>query len=80
MFLPCPLHLAPYDLENWFISQWNHFIAPYIRGSVMAGVEVLQYLRIVPKLKPCYPGIREDFVYTHMRIHYSLIKIILKYL
>jgi hypothetical protein len=39
IFLPCPLHLAPQDLEHWFISQWNHFISPYIRGSVMAGVE-----------------------------------------
>lgn len=46
-FLPCPLHLPPHDLEQWFVTQWNHFIAPYMKSTVMAGVEVGWYLRVV---------------------------------
>ena len=40
VFMSCPLNQTTSELESWFISLWNHFIIPYLMGTIMAGIEV----------------------------------------
>lgn len=40
VFMTCPLSNSAQDLESWFLSLWNHFIIPYLMGTIMAGIEV----------------------------------------
>lgn len=40
VFMSCPLHSSSAELESWFHSLWNHFIIPYLMGTIMAGIEV----------------------------------------
>lgn len=40
VFLNCPLETSSVDMELWFINLWNHFIIPYLMGTIMAGIEV----------------------------------------
>ncbi len=35
-----PLDVSSIDMEVWFINLWNHFIIPYLMGTIMAGIEV----------------------------------------
>ena len=36
----CSLEVSSVDMEVWFINLWNHFIIPYLMGTIMAGIEV----------------------------------------
>jgi len=36
----CPLELPATEVETWFINLWNHFVIPYLMGTIMAGIEV----------------------------------------
>lgn len=36
----CPVDQSGPDVEVWFINLWNHFIIPYLMGTIMAGIEV----------------------------------------
>ena len=36
----CPLEYESVEAEVWFINLWNHFIIPYLMGTIMAGIEV----------------------------------------
>lgn len=38
--MACPLNNSTNELETWFLSLWNHFIIPYLMGTIMAGIEV----------------------------------------
>ncbi len=38
--MSCPLEQSSTDLEMWFINLWNHFLIPYLMGTIMAGIEV----------------------------------------
>ena len=40
VFMNCPLENMSSDIEVWFINLWNHFIIPYLMGTIMAGIEV----------------------------------------
>ena len=40
VFMACPLGNSASELETWFLSLWNHFIIPYLMGTIMAGIEV----------------------------------------
>ena len=40
MFMSCPVDLPPAEIETWFINLWNHFLIPYLMGTIMAGIEV----------------------------------------
>ena len=40
MFMSCPLELPATEVETWFINLWNHFVIPYLMGTIMAGIEV----------------------------------------
>lgn len=39
VFMNCPLEYASVEAEVWFINLWNHFIIPYLMGTIMAGIE-----------------------------------------
>uniref|UniRef100_A0A1X7VNK0 Calponin-homology (CH) domain-containing protein n=2 Tax=Amphimedon queenslandica TaxID=400682 RepID=A0A1X7VNK0_AMPQE len=39
VFLNCPLDASSDYMEMWFINLWNHFIIPYLMGTIMAGIE-----------------------------------------
>ena len=41
----CPLDSSANEMEVWFINLWNHFIIPYLMGTIMAGIEV--YINVV---------------------------------
>ncbi len=38
--MSCPLDQSSTELEMWFINLWNHFLIPYLMGTIMAGIEV----------------------------------------
>ena len=38
--MSCPVELSPAEIETWFINLWNHFVIPYLMGTIMAGIEV----------------------------------------
>lgn len=38
--MSCPVDLPPAEIETWFINLWNHFLIPYLMGTIMAGIEV----------------------------------------
>ena len=40
----CPLESMSSDIEVWFINLWNHFIIPYLMGTIMAGIEVIVFV------------------------------------
>ena len=40
VFMSCPVDLPPAEIETWFINLWNHFLIPYLMGTIMAGIEV----------------------------------------
>eukprot|EP00731_Ephydatia_muelleri_P029738 Em0021g261a len=39
VFMGCPVDQSGPDVEVWFINLWNHFIIPYLMGTIMAGIE-----------------------------------------
>ena len=43
VFMTCYLSQSSSELESWFLNLWNHFIIPYLMGTIMAGIEVSQY-------------------------------------
>jgi len=43
VFMSCPLDLPAAEVETWFINLWNHFVIPYLMGTIMAGIEVCGY-------------------------------------
>ena len=45
VFMNCPLDSSANEMEVWFINLWNHFIIPYLMGTIMAGIEV--YINVV---------------------------------
>ena len=38
--MSCPLELPATEVETWFINLWNHFVIPYLMGTIIAGIEV----------------------------------------
>lgn len=40
VLMSCPVELSPAEIETWFINLWNHFVIPYLMGTIMAGIEV----------------------------------------
>lgn len=38
--MSCPLEQSGTELEMWFVNLWNHFLIPYLMGTIMAGIEV----------------------------------------
>ena len=34
------MELPATEVETWFINLWNHFVIPYLMGTIMAGIEV----------------------------------------
>ena len=44
VLMSCPVELSPAEIETWFINLWNHFVIPYLMGTIMAGIEVCVYV------------------------------------
>ena len=48
VFMSCPVELPATEVETWFINLWNHFVIPYLMGTIMAGIEVCVPLSVPP--------------------------------
>jgi hypothetical protein len=71
VFMSCPLGHSGSELETWFLSLWNHFIIPYLMGTIMAGIEVCGHTHMGSQPRLLYlrvPGTEDFDRKRHMRM------------
>ena len=66
VFMNCPLETMSSDIEVWFINLWNHFIIPYLMGTIMAGIEVM--ISMWAEAKGLVSVVYDDSTYLHRHI------------